>query len=372
MHMKSGACKAAFLVCFLFAAAGWGQHSWAVPCAAEIADLISRESYGFDSMVLKKLDAINIEIMDADELNRTLSSGDRYAHYIPAATMKRVMNLGKKAAAGTGMDIIKDRSGRIRMIPFIGSPADTSGIEYGDVLLKVDGVDITSKSIDDIGYLIRGEEDTDVEITATDSRGEEYTVPVTRKVRRYPDVMITGSNPAVIRIFRFGSNTAEQLQAEIAKLEQEQDFFKGTEKKNRRFFIDLRGNTGGVMEQGARSAELFLNAGKTVYRLKNNHGINEVKAAKSGPAANNRFVIMQDYLTASAAEMMIAALKAGANVGAYGERTAGKARVQDVFRLSDGSFLKLTVGELLYPDHDAVNDTNWEDSGIAPDVEKRH
>jgi carboxyl-terminal processing protease len=155
-------------------------------------------------------------------------------------------------------------------------------------------------------------------------------------------------------------------------LEQEQGAFKGTEKKNRRFFIDLRGNTGGVMEQGARSAELFLNAGKTVYRLKNNHGINEVKAAKSGLAANNRFVIMQDYLTASAAEMMIAALKAGANVGTYGERSAGKARVQDVFRLSDGSFLKLTVGELLYPDSDADRDTNWEGSGIVPDVEKRH
>ena len=258
------------------------------------------------------------------------------------------------------------------MIPFIGSPADTSGIEYGDVLLKVDGVDITSKSIDDIGYLIRGEEDTDVEITAKDSRGEEYTVPVTRKVKRYPDVMRTGSNPVVIRIFRFGNNTGEQLLAELAKLEQEQGSFKGTEKKNRRFFIDLRGNTGGVMEQGARSAELFLNAGKTVYKLKNNRGIQEVRAAKSGLAGNSRFVIMQDYLTASAAEMMIAALKAGANVGTYGERTAGKARVQDVFRLSDGSFLKLTVGELLYPDRDADNDTNWEGSGIAPDVEKRH
>lgn len=370
--MKSGASKAAFLVCFLFAAAVWGQQSLAVPCATEIADLISRESYGFDSRVLKRLDAINIAAMDTEELNRTLTAGDRYASYIPAATMKRVMNLGKKAAAGTGMDIIKDRSGRIRMIPFIGSPADTSGIEYGDVLLQVDGVDITAKSIDDIGYLIRGEEDTDVEITAKDSRGEEYTVPVTRKIKHYPDVMRTGSNPVVIRIFRFGSNTGELLRAEIARLEQEQGAFKGTEKKNRRFFIDLRGNTGGVMEQGARSAELFLNAGKTVYRLKNNHGINEVKAAKSGLAANNRFVIMQDYLTASAAEMMIAALKAGANVGTYGERSAGKARVQDVFRLSDGSFLKLTVGELLYPDSDADRDTNWEGSGIVPDVEKRH
>ena len=370
--MKSGARKAALLFCFLLAAAGGLQESFAVPCASEIEELIIRESYGFDGRVLNKLDAINIAAMDAETLNRTLASGDRYAHYIPAATMKRVMNLGKKAAAGTGMDIIKDRSGRIRMIPFIGSPADTSGIEYGDVLLKVDGVDITSKSIDDIGYLIRGEEDTDVEITAKDSRGEEYTVPVTRKIKSYPDVMRTGSNPVVIRIFRFGNNTGEQLRAELAKLEQEQGSFNGTEKRARRFFIDLRGNTGGVMEQGARSAELFLNAGKTVYRLKNNHGIQEVRAAKSGLAGNNRFVIMQDYLTASAAEMMIAALKAGTNVGTYGERTAGKARVQDVFRLSDGSFLKLTVGELLYPARDADNDTNWEGSGIAPDVEKRH
>ena len=122
------------------------------------------------------------------------------------------------------------------------------------------------------------------------------------------------------------------------------------------------------MEQGALSAGIFLTAGATVYRFKNNDGIKEIRSEKSGIAGNLRFVVIQDSFTASAAEMMIAALKSGANVGTYGENSAGKSRVQDLFRLSDGSILKLTVGELLFQD----SDTTWEGEGISPDVKKSH
>lgn len=346
------------------------QSAVAVPCADEIVKLLNSESYGFDRDVLKKLDSVAIAAMDVRALNKELAGGDRYAHYIPATTLKRVINLGRSAVAGTGMDIITDRNGRIRLIPFTGSPADISGIEYGDILKEVDGTDITGMSIDEVGYLIRGEEGTDVEITAVDGSGEKYTVPVTRKIQSYPDVVRTGSNPAVIRIFRFGSNTSVQLYSEIEKLKNEPGFVtgEGKDKRYRRFFIDLRGNTGGVMEQGALSAGIFLTAGATVYRFKNNDGIKEIRSEKSGIAGNLRFVVIQDSFTASAAEMMIAALKSGANVGTYGENSAGKSRVQDLFRLSDGSILKLTVGELLFPD----SDTTWEGEGISPDVKKSH
>lgn len=349
---------------------GVSQSAIAVPCADEILELLYKESYDFDGDILEKLDSVNIAAMDASSLNRMLSEGDRYAHYIPVTTLKRVMNLGKSAVAGTGMDIISDRSGRIRLIPFTGSPADISGIEYGDILKKVDGTDITGMSLEEIGYLIRGPEGTEVEITALDSSGDMYTVPVTRKIQSYPDVVRTGSNPAVIRIFRFGNNTSAQLLSEIEKLKNEPGFVTGDgkDKRYRRFFIDLRGNTGGVMEQGALSAGIFLAEGATVYRLKNNAGIKEVQAKKSGIASNLRFVVMQDYLTASAAEMMIVSLKSGANVGTYGETTAGKSKVQDLFRLSDGSFLKLTVGELLFPG----SDDTWEGVGFSPDVVKHH
>ena len=136
----------------------------------------------------------------------------------------------------------------------------------------------------------------------------------------------------------------------------------------KRFFIDLRGNTGGDLEQAALSASFFLPAGSTVYSYYDRDSESVYKTQQAGRYGGRPFIIMQDGYTASSAEMFINALKTGMkNVSTYGEQTYGKARVQKNFKLKSGAVLKLTVGELQYQDYTGT----WESSGIAPDVVSR-
>ena len=141
----------------------------------------------------------------------------------------------------------------------------------------------------------------------------------------------------------------------------------GREKKSgheKRVFIDLRGNTGGMLEQGALSAALMLPKDAVLYRIKDRSGVRDIRNKKDGVSTSLKLIVMQDHLTASAAEMMTVALKNGTGARTYGELSAGKSRVQEVFRLKDGSYLKITVGELINPE----DNTPWEGKGLEPDA----
>ena len=295
--------------------------------------------------------------MDEQELNTVLTSGDRYASYISAASFRKKLTAPSTGAAGVGMDIIRDREGRVRCIPFPRSPADEAGIYYGDILLAVDGYDITGFTLDETAARIRGVKDTAVTLTVLNSFGGTEDLEMSRDIRNYPEVVKTGKNPVIIKIFRFSPDTEKLLRREIVDLvadsliddigdTDEPDKTDnggavktaGREKKSgheKRVFIDLRGNTGGMLEQGALSAALMLPKDAVLYRIKDRRGI-----------------------------MMTVALKNGTGARTYGELSAGKSRVQEVFRLKDGSYLKITVGELINPE----DNTPWEGKGLEPDA----
>ena len=324
--------------------------------------------------------------MDEQELNTVLTSGDRYASYISAASFRKKLTAPSTGAAGVGMDIIRDREGRVRCIPFPRSPADEAGIYYGDILLAVDGYDITGSTLDETAARIRGVKDTAVTLTVLNSFGGTEDLEMSRDIRNYPEVVKTGKNPVIIKIFRFSPDTEKLLRREIVDLvadsliddigdTDEPDKTDnggavktaGREKKSghaKRVFIDLRGNTGGVLEQGALSAALMLPKDAVLYRIKDRRGIRDIRNKKDGVSTSLKLIVMQDHLTASAAEMMTVALKNGTGARTYGELSAGKSRVQEVFRLKDGSYLKITVGELINPE----DNTPWEGKGLEPDA----
>lgn len=355
----------------------------AVPGAGEIHEIISTRSYGYPADVLERLSTENIETMDEQELNTVLTAGDRYASYISADSFKKKLTAPSAGAAGVGMDIIRDREGRIRCVPFPRSPADEAGIYYGDILLAVDGYDITGATLDETAARIRGAKDTAVTLTVLNSFGDTEDLEMSRAVRNYPEVVKTGKNPVVIKIFRFSPNTEKLLRREIVDLAADSLIddigdtdepdnggavkTSGREKKSgheKRVFIDLRGNTGGVLEQGALSAALMLPKDAVLYRIKDRSGVRDIRNKKDGVSTSLKLIVMQDHLTASAAEMMTVALKNGIGARTYGSLSAGKSRVQEVFRLKDGSYLKITVGELINPE----DNTPWEGKGLEPDA----
>lgn len=344
----------------MFVGLALAAQASAVPCADEIAALLAEHAYvralADGSLVTRD----DIDRANEDELNELLRQADRYASYVPAEVFSRIRDLKTAGPAGVGMDIVFDSQGRIRCIPYPDSPADIAGIEYGSVLLSVDGFGTDGLPIEDVAALIRGKKDSDVELTVEGPDGEIYVAVVTRSVQRYPDVALIPGNSVGIKIFRFGPNTAEHLKAVFRQFQEEYG------ETGRRFYLDLRGNTGGVLQQAAECAAMFLPPDSVLYRYATEQEVTNIKTDGSARLFDGRFLILQDAFTASSAEMMIVSLKAGADVSTFGSKSAGKSRVQEVFRLSDGGAIKITVGELRYPKQRGT----WQDIGLEPDIRR--
>ncbi|MCR5084972.1 MAG: PDZ domain-containing protein [Succinivibrionaceae bacterium] len=323
----------------------------AVPHSQDIMSLLWQQSYLIRDKGLPS--AFDPAAASAAELNAALVGIDPYAHYTDAKTFALLKRLNAGGDAGVGMDLIIDRDKRVRCIPFAHSPADDSGIEYRDRLLSIDGTRVDGMSLEEMATLIRGKEGTEVVLGIEKARGGTATYPVERLKGRYDD--FEGSRDGNVRIYRFSPGVAKRLEGRFQVL--------GL-KPGQRIFIDLRGNTGGNLEEGARCAGLFLPRGEILYRLKTRDGIKEVRNERDGPMQGHPLIILTDDLTASASELMIAALRAAGRAGAYGSATAGKGYVQDVFNLPDGAVIKFTTAEMLPPG----SDEGWQGKGLQPDV----
>ena len=286
-----------------------------------------------------------------DGVEDCLRSFDCYASYTGARELAAMKSLTADHPAGVGMDIFEDRKKRVRCVPYPGSPAETAGIRYGDILKGVDGQAVRDKSLRDIARGIRGESGSIVVLAVHGEGGPMRTAVAERTPASFPTVLRTRISPAVLRIYRFARQTPQELESCLRDLPEGEGCV-----------IDLRGNTGGNMEAGAECARLFLRKGETVLRLKSRESTRDDIASKRGKWADLPVSLVQDQFTASAAELFIAALTSAGRARSHGSRSAGKACVQNLFTLSDGSVLKLTTEKMLYPGRD----DDWEGVGIPP------
>lgn len=300
-------------------------------------------------------------LSQAKGLRTFLRTFDQYAAYIPRRELEELKELQKNFAYGIGMDITQDRSGRIICIPYASGPAARCGITYGDVLLEVDGYDTVEADIADVAVLIRGAVGTTVRLVVRKLREGPAARPRTFLAKREaltPPLVHLEKNTAseaCIRIYGFSPSVVKRLQQTIALIQK---------KPPQRLIIDLRGNTGGDMEAALRCTSMFVHKGTLIALEKGRHTTMPRHAEQTGMAANMpQIIIRQDGLTASAAELFIAALSAAGRAQTEGTVSAGKALVQEVFKLSNGDMLKLTTKELLFPGRAA----SWQGRGLLPD-----
>lgn len=343
----------AFALMAMLLAAAWpglcraGNAAHEVP-VAEAQRCIREHSLladAFDLQALREACAMH----GAGGLRDFLKAADKYSSYTTPEELAFLKELGRNKPAGVGMDIFQDRQQRVRCVPYPGSPAEKAGVAYGDILKGVDGEPVRGQPLAKIAAQIRGEEGSAVMFSLHAEGQPMRTVVAERKRGEYPSVVRTGDSPAVIRILRFGPRTALDLRSCLVKL-----------KKGQGCVIDLRGNTGGSMAAGMECARLFLKKGDVVLHLKERSGARTVRAEKNGPWSANPLVLVQDQFTASASELFIASLSAAGRARSSGAQSAGKACVQNLFTLSDGSILKLTTEKMLYPHREE----DWEGTGI--------
>jgi carboxyl-terminal processing protease len=293
----------------------------------------------------------------ADAINVFLQSFDTYARYVPAADFRRLAEGQRSFPAGVGMDLVLNAAKAVICIPYPGSEAEKAGIHYGDELLSVDGQDVTGADLDDVGVLVRGDAGSVVKLRVADSEGRVRTLSATRRKTRAYAVIPEGSLEGLTRarVLRFNDKTLKELEPVLS-----------SSREGRGIVLDLRGNTGGDPDVALAAAKLFLRKDVALPGIR---GRFPAKAARlgerttaDGPYAARFVYIWQDGLTASAAEVFIAALLESPRTVTIGVATAGKATVQTVFPLADGARLKLTTAVIHYPESDA----GWGRQGIAP------
>jgi carboxyl-terminal processing protease len=278
-------------------------------------------------------------------------------------TEARIAAIGRTQLEGAFEGIgatVEMREGRLTIVaPIKGTPADKAGLLPGDIVLQVDDKIIQGMDINQAISLIRGPKGTPVTLTIQRAKVPNFTVTIIRDRIRTPFVeshMIEGTNIAYLRLNDFGATAPEEVRAALQEL---------LANKPTGLIFDLRRDPGGYLSVSIDVASQFLKGGQTVLVEKRKDGASQDFKAKSGGLATDiPMVLLIDGGSASASEIVAAALKDYGRATLIGTKTFGKGSVQNVHTMSDKSELRVTIAHFFSPKGNAIHDV-----GISPDIE---
>lgn len=282
-----------------------------------------------------------------------LGSIDAYSTYISPQEAQALRTADSHAFVGVGMDIIQDHKGFLYCLPYTGSPAERSGIGYGDMLRTIDGAQAEAMSLHNVQSRIRGQEGTTVTLGIVSREGlREIVLTRGRIVRPSVELLRNDTIPRV-RITRFDQHTVGELRAVLASTVADSPLI-----------LDLRGNIGGDLQVALDCAGLFLPEGALFVTMVKKNAPPAVLRVKAETRATAGLVVLwQDRFTASAAEVFCAALSQHKRGRTVGERSFGKGVTQRVLPAGDGGLFVITNAELLPP-----NGKAFDRLGLEPDL----
>ncbi|HVB64843.1 MAG TPA: S41 family peptidase [Nitrolancea sp.] len=259
---------------------------------------------------------------------------------------------------GIGAEISTRDGQAVIVAPIAGSPAQKAGIRPGDVILKVDGKDVTSMSLDDIVKLVRGPAGTSVTLTVMhtgDSAQQDITI-VRAKIT-VPSVtwaLLPGTHIAHILVSQFATNATADLISAIDNSRQA-----GATS----IVLDLRNDPGGLLDESVGVTSQFVKQGNVLLVQDAQGKRTPVTVRSGGNATNIPMVVLVNSGTASAAEIVAGALQDHQRAKLIGEKTFGTGTVLSTYHLSDGSAILLGTEEWLTPNGREI----WH-NGITPDI----
>lgn len=348
------------------AAAAGGLYAWMKAGGVIFAEEKTYDEYRRTAEKYEKLDEIEklIEedyLWDADE-NALLEAacgallaalGDPYSRYLSEEEIAGMESRLSGDMVGVGIRIYENEDGAPAVSDVISeSPADASGIEAGDIIRKIDGKKVSTT--EEVSSALYGEAGTTVSVTY-ERDGEETTVSLVRGEIRDSSVnsVMLEDNVGYIRIKTFGEKTAADFASELSAMEKRQA---------QGVIIDLRGNSGGLMEQGIAIADALLPEGTIVY-TEDKNGDRETFNSDS-VCTSLKYVLLVDGETASAAEIVAAAVKDNGGGKLIGERTYGKGVIQETVFFDDGTGVSLTARQYFSPSGATIHE-----KGVKPDIE---
>jgi len=288
--------------------------------------------------------------------------GDRFSDYFSPESLEGFNEQIEGRFSGIGLSVVPVKRGLHVTSVFSHSPADEGGIEAGDTIVSVDGDSIAGLPSGAATAKIKGPEGSEVTVGVRGAKtGRVKSLTLTRAEVTLPNVSgrvirLGARKLGYVRMLSFSEDVHAQLAKAVEKVEAE-----GAEG----ILLDLRGNPGGLLDEAVLSAGVFLPEGEVVVTTRSRTQGEGVHKTSGGRISKLPLVVLVDRNTASAAEILAAALADDGGATIVGTRTYGKGVFQEEEGLSNGGALKLTVGEFFTPA--GVNLAR--SKGVHPDIE---
>ncbi|HEY9865371.1 MAG TPA: carboxyl-terminal processing protease CtpB [Candidatus Obscuribacterales bacterium] len=285
---------------------------------------------------------------------------DPYTRFMDPKQYEALTNQTAGELSGVGMQLTLDETTKAITVvePIKNSPALKAGILPGDRVLSIDGVSTTGMTVEQAANKIRGSVGTNVSLRIGREGEKEFDLTLTRARIELETVTYRVNNEGnrkigYIQLREFNSHAAEQMQEAIEAL---------TKENVQAFVLDLRGNPGGLLRTSIDIARMWMDTGAIVSTVDRNGKSQEIRTNRTA-MTKLPVVVLVDGNSASASEILAGALKDNQRGVVMGTQTFGKALVQSVFALSDGSGLAVTIAHYYTP-----NGTDISQKGVTPDV----
>lgn len=283
---------------------------------------------------------------------------DPYTTYMTEEESEAFQESISNEFEGIGAEV-REVDGKTTIVsPIKNSPAEAAGLRQNDIILEVNGTSLSGKSIEESVALIRGPKGSEVKLLIERPGVEEpFELTIVRDRIPLESVYVTMHEDGIaqIQISKFSETTSGEFEEALNQVKEEGA--KG-------IILDLRQNPGGLLHQVVAMTEKFVPEGELMLQVRDRNGATEAYRSNSGEMTEWPIVVLVDGGSASASEIMAAALKEAAGITLIGETTFGKGTVQTTVSYKDGSMMKYTTAEWLTPDGNQIHG-----KGIEPQVQ---
>jgi len=315
--------------------------------------------------VLEKINEVYVDEVDQSKnmdaaINGLLQSLDPYSAYMTPESFESMQTETSGKFGGLGIEVGME-SGVVKVIsPIDDTPASKAGLKAGDYIVKINNTQVQGKSLMDAVDLMRGPVGSSIEITVR-RRGVKKALifNITREIIQVQSVKseLINNNIGYIRLTSFNENSSEQIKKKVKTLNQNKNL--------KAYILDLRNNPGGLLSQAIKISDFFLENGEIVSTKSRKISENRKWFAKKGDITDGKtLIVLINYGSASASEIVAGALKDHKRAIILGENSYGKGSVQSIIPLKNRGAIRLTIAKYYLPSGKSISEI-----GVTPDIE---
>ena len=315
--------------------------------------------------VLEKINEEYVEDINQSEsmdsaINGLLQSLDPYSAYLSPDNFEEMQTETSGEFGGLGIEVSME-AGVVKVItPLDDTPASRAGLKAGDYIVKINDIQVQGKTLSEAVEIMRGPVGSDIEITVR-RRGVKKALQftLTREIIQIQSVKsdLLDNNIGYLRLTSFNENSAQQIKKRINELDKD--------KKTKAFILDLRNNPGGLLSQAIKITDYFLDNGEIVSTKSRKASENRKWFARDGDLTDGKpLVVLINYGSASASEIVAGALKDHKRAIILGENSYGKGSVQSIIPLRNDGAIRLTIAKYYLPSGTSISEV-----GVTPDIE---